>query len=426
MNRFARGEPLRSIRSLDAGNLLAAGLATELLFITMNTSGLGSAYGIVRVLVLGISVGAIALALVSAPVRPRRAVDKLPALAIVYFAWTATQHAIYSEALNTVLSLLSVVVVIVAARTSLNSFVSGLRRWVLVIVITLLLPALVGQGFDANKRVWLGLVPGRYFGFSNPDALGFVAGLAIVLSIPVLSRWRGRALFALGVVLFAITASYTVAIAAGLAVVANLLLPGVRGSRILRSSIPALSAVTTAGLVWISTDHGIAALETLNRHVSLSGRTLIWVQLMKLARGRNYFWTGLGDTGVSVYTLKILKVASAHMTLLQMLLSAGFLTAVFFILVCAIVATRTLSRITVEPDRAQRLAFAVVVYWFVTSLVSTEPSAAVCVSLIVALAVSSSGDDSLVETLGRAEPERDRLGWRHVVRMRGRRGVVEP
>jgi len=422
MAHVARANLLRLIRFPRVDDLLAAGLAIELLFISMNTAGLGSPYGILRLLVLGTAVGAISLAAISgAARRERRALDKVWVLALVYFAWVGTQRAMYAEALNTALTILGVVVVFVAARVSLEDRVAGLRRWVTVVVVALLLPALVGQGFDATARSWFPGLQGRYFGFSNPDALGFVAGLAIVLSIPVLSRWRGRTLFGLSVVLFAITASYTAAIATGLAGIAYFVLSGSRGARVLRWSIPALGAATIAGLIWISTDQGIAALESLRRHVRLSGRTELWAELMSLTSIHDYFWTGLGNRGVSVYTMKIMEVNSAHSTLLQMLLSAGFLTTLFFIVVFAVVAMRALSRIIAEPGRPQRLAFAVVTYMFVTSLVSTEPSAPVCISLIVVLVVSSPGGQSLVEPGPRTPSERDPFGWWRVPRVLGRR-----
>ena len=374
-----------------AESLLAAGVALGLLFISVVGPDSGDNY--IRFAALGISASCIALALIAGLSQRTAKADVLVILAFCYFILVGVQEMTQSDILHAFPYLLGAFSSIGAIHANLSGLMSGLRRWTLIVIIAALLPAFVGQGFSEG-RVWLGLLPGRYYGFSNPDALSFLAGLAILLSIPVLRSTRGFALAALGGLLFLLTATYTAAIATTLASTAYFFLIGRNVNRILQWFIAVFATLTAVALVWIPTDNAIVAFSSLHEKVSLTRRTFIWVELLQHTRGTGYFWTGLGDQAVARYTSEIMGVGSAHMTILQLFLSKGFIATAFFILVATIAAIRTLGHCSSDPGGVHRLAMAVVVYWFVTSLASTQPGTAMGFSAVIAIAISRSEKES--------------------------------
>jgi len=393
MTRLPRKNDAAGPRLASIESLLAAGVAVGFLFISISVAGYGTTYSQLRLIALDISVGAVFLAFMSALIRRRAQADALAILAILYFVWAGIQDASQSDTLKAALDLVGASMSYAATLASLHRVLSGLRRWILVVVIVSLLPAFLGQGFSAG-RVWFGLAPGRYFGFSNPDALGFIAGLALLLSLPVLRLTWGRILAALAGLLYVISATNTAAIAAGVAVAAYYFVAKNRATRLLRGGTAVLAAVTVGVLTWIPTSQGMDAFESLSQKISLSSRTLLWVELLQNARDSGYFWTGLGDRSVADYTAEIMGVATAHTSILQILLSKGFFTTVFFILVAVVAANRTLGKISSKPSRDNCLAFAVVVYWFVTSLVSTQPVTPLGLMLLVLIAIPHPDDES--------------------------------
>jgi len=392
MTRLPRRSNPAGPRLASIENLLAAAVALGLFFITVNVAEYGSTYYDFRLIVLGISAGATSLAFMSALARRRTKADTLAVLAILYFAWAAIQDLTQSGIPSVALDLVGASAAYAATRANLRGVLPGLRRWILVAVIACLLPAFLGQGFRAG-RVWFGLAPGRYFGFSNPDGLGFIAGLALLLSLPILRLARGRILAIVGGFLFVIAATYTAAIAAGLAVVSYYFVAKGRATRHLQWGAAGLAVITVGALVWMPTRQGMDAFDSLSQRMSLSGRTVLWFELLRIARDAGYFWTGLGGRVVGRYTVEILGVGTAHATILQLLLSKGFVTTAIFVLIAAIAANRTLGRISSKPSRDERLAFAILVYWFVTSLVSTEPGTPFGLMLVFLIAVSRSDDE---------------------------------
>ena len=393
MTRLPRSNDAAGPRLASIESLLAAGVAVGLLFIGISVAGYGTTYSQLRLVALDISVGAVFLAFMSALIHRRAQADVLAILAILYFVWSGIQDASQADTLGAILDLVGASMSYAATLASLRKVLSGLRRWILVVVITSLLPALLGQGFGPG-RVWFGLTQGRYFGFSNPDALGFIAGLALLLSLPVLRFTHGRILAALSGLLYVISATNTAAIATGAAVAAYYFVAKNRATRHLRGGAAVLAAVTVGVLTWIPTNQAMNAFESLSQKISLSSRTLLWFELLQSARDSGYFWTGMGDGGVAHYTVAILGVATAHTTILQMLLSKGFFTTVFFIVVAVVAANRTLGKVASKPSRDHCLAFAVVIYWFVTSLVSTQPGTPLGLMLLVLIAIPHPDDES--------------------------------
>ena len=389
MSRTYRKTTVASPRRLvDIESLLAAGLAVGLLFISMSVSGTGATDSSLRLITLGASAGTVSLAFLSALSRRRTKADALAVVFFAYFAIIGIQSGTQSNVLQTVLSIIGALMSLAATRADLHAIFFRFRHWILVVVVISLLPAFLGHGFSAG-RTWLRFVPGRYFGFSNPDAFGFVAGLAILLALPVLRTTRGRALLAAGGLLFVISSAYTALIATALAAAAYFLLAKGKGSRFLQWGVSLFGVVTVGALTWIPTPSGIAAFEWLSQRLSLSSRTLIWVQLLQLSRGTGYFWTGLGDRGVQGLTLEIGGLGTAHTTILQIFLANGFVVTVCFVLVSASASVRILGRLSLAPSRDHRLALAVLVYWFVTSLVSTQPGTPLGLAVIVLAAIPS-------------------------------------
>lgn len=377
-----------------AENLLCAGLAVGL-FVTSfraNAFGGSASYRNIGLAIAGCLIGAAILSGLTPPKRSqsrqRRNRDTLAVLAAMYFAWTGIQNFfLQSDRLGAATSVIAFLLVSATLATDLQRLNAGLRRWLLVIVVADFVPAFLGQGFEATKRVWLDFLPGRYFAFSNPNALAFIAGLAVLLAAPVLRQKRGRMLGLLGGTLVVLTAGYATAIGLGLALLAYLLLGRLKSTGLLSSAVAALALVTPALVIWLPSDDGVGVLSALQENLDLSNRSFLWVSLVRLTRDSGNFWLGLGDQRVAFYTAAIQDVGTAHSTILQLYLSEGFITTVFFVFVAALATRRILNS---ERTRDARVAFAVVVYWFVVSLSSAEPGTALGFSLIVILAVARS------------------------------------
>lgn len=382
-------------------SLLGAGVAFGVLFLSVAVFDSGD--NLLRFAFLGLSGSAVALAFISAYSKRGPGPGATAVVATAYFCWAGLQEfAQTSDPLRSIPSVIGVLLCLTAGRARLAGVLAGLRRWFLVVVVIALLPAVLGEGF-APGRVWLPLLPGRYFGFSNPDALGFIAGIAIVLSWSTPERWRRRLLVVAGWGLFAISASYSPAIALSAALLAYhfVHLEGV--ASLCRRLVWLFSGLSLAALAWVSTEPGIAAARHFSGLLDLSGRTVIWAELLRYARSTGYFWTGLGDAGVARYTLDIGGVGSAHATMLQILLSKGYLTTVFFVLVVTFAAQRTLTRAG-EPDAMSvGVPAALLVYWFVISLASIQPGAAMGLLLVLVVSLPRSGADDTPPG-GRREP----------------------
>lgn len=370
-------------------NLLTFGVAMGILYISIDLYGFGQTTNYVRFATFGLSSIAIALASIVAFTRRGANADLLSVAAILYFICAGARDVLASYAPGVILNLLGAALSLASTKADLHRMLSGFRRWFLVVIIAVLLPAFFGQGFRAGRE-WFGIFPGRYFGFSNPDGLGFMAGIGALLSIPVLRRPQGYALAAVSALLFVVSAAYTTAIAVGLAITAYFLLTKTKSRQVLQLLTAMLAAVTIGSLPWITTVQGINAFEFLQRQFNLSGREKLWVALLQQARATGSFMTGWGDQVVGNYTRAFAAVGSAHMTILQIFLSQGFLMTVLFIAIATMAAIRILGRIATNPASHQRLAIALVVYWFVTSLVSTQPGTEMGFALILAVAIPRS------------------------------------
>lgn len=387
MTRVARIDDQSHPRIASIESLLTAGVAFGIFFICIAVGGYGDATNYVRYAAFGLSGSAIALAFMAGFIRRGPKVDVLAIIAFVYFTCAAVQDATTDYITLAVLDLFGALLSLAATRANLRRVLSGLRHWILIVIIVAVVPAFFGQGFNAGRE-WFGLLPGRYFGFSNPDALGFIAGLGILLSIPVLGRARGLALAVFAAFLFVIAATYTALFAVSLAVAAYAWPIKAKATQVLQLLTALLAAVSILGLAWTTTAQGLDAFEFLRQRVSLSRRTEIWVTLLQQSRANGHFWKGLGDITVANYTHEIGGAGTAHTTILQMLLSKGFLMTAFFILVAAIAAVRILGRFSWDSNRDQHLAIAVAVYWFVTSLVSSQPGTVMGFSLVIVVAIS--------------------------------------
>lgn len=311
---------------------------------------------------------------------------------ICYFVWTGVQNLfLQSNETGAVASLIAVLIVCGTLKVDLPHLNAWLRRWLLIALVAFLVPAMQGQGFVTGERQWLSFLPGRYFGFSNPNALAFLAGLAILLAVPVFHRGHGRFLALIGLILLILTAGNTTAIALGLALSAYVGLGRISRAGPLKFSVATMACATPALLLWIPSDGGLKFLAWFQDRFDLSGRSFLWISLVRLTRHSGHLWFGIGEQGVSSFTLGVLDVYSAHLTILQVYLADGFVTALLFVLVAALATVRTLDIWAVERTKDSRLSFAMIVYWFVVSLSSTQPGTALALSLVVALAISRSG-----------------------------------
>jgi O-antigen ligase len=398
--RVGSGRPVRrtSVERLgvtSVENLLCAALAMGFLVTSLRTDAFGdsSPYRTWGLCISGCLIAAtffwgIALRPDSQSPRVRNR-DALVLLAGSYFAWCGIQSFfLQSSVLHAALSLMALLLVMGTLAADLQRMIAGLRRWFLVVVIACLMPAVVLQGFEPG-RVWLDFLPGRYFAFSNPNALAFLAGLAVLLAVPVLRQGRGWVLALLGAVLAVLASGYTTAVALGLALLAYFGLGQVKNTGLPAVGVGALALATPMMLIWLPSESALRAVMALQSQFDLSGRSLLWVHLVRLTRDLDEFWTGLGDRAVAFYTEAILGVATAHSTILQMFLSKGFLTTVFFVFVAAAATIHILNAYFLNRSGNERVAFAVVVYWFVVSLASTQPGTALGFSLVVVLAVAS-------------------------------------
>lgn len=388
--------------------LLTVAIALGIAFITINVGGLGSATNYIRFAVFGLSGTAITLVFIAGSKRQRTNADLLAVFIATYFIAAGVQDVTQSNTTGATLNLFGVLLALGATQADLQRVLAGLRFWFLLLIIATLVPAGLRQGFNPGRE-WFGLFPGRYFSFSNPDGLGFIAGLGVLLSIPALKHAHGRALGALSALLFVITAAYTAAIALSLAGAAYFLLIRLRVAPILQFFTSLLAAITVGSLLWISSSSAIGALEYLEQHFDLSGRDQIWIALLQQSRVTGHFWTGWGDQVVSDYTRAIAGVGSAHATILQMFLSKGFAMTTFFILVAALATVRILGRISSNPSSHQRLAMAVTVYWFVTSLASTQPGTVMGLALVVIVAIPPSETESKEKLLSKSNQSSDVL-----------------
>lgn len=375
-------------------NLLCAALAVGLFVTSLRANAFGDSttyrnYGLAIAGCLSGAAIVVGFAgLKGGQSRAARKSDALVVLGALYFGWAGIQnYFVQSDMLGAVTSLIAFLLVVATLAADPQRLNVALRRWLLLIVLASLLPALLGQGFEPNKRVWLSFLPGRYFAFSNPNALAFLAGLAVLLAVPVLRKTGGRVLVALAGVLVVLTAGITTAIGLGLALLAYIALGRARNTGLLRAGVAALAGVTPAVLIWLPSDSALRGLTALQEALDLSGRSFLWVNLVRLTRDLDTFWFGMGDRRVAFYTAGIQDVASAHSTILQIFLSEGFVTAVLFVLVAALATTRLLAS---GQTKDARISFAVVVYWFVTSLSSAQSGTALAFSVIVVLAIAHS------------------------------------
>ncbi|GAB2779757.1 hypothetical protein GCM10027020_36580 [Nocardioides salsibiostraticola] len=382
-----------------AENLLGAALVLSLFVTSFSVDAFGGAAITYRNIGLVIAAGLASITVIqafapkakSACIDDHRGKDLLALLSICYFGWTGAQnYLLQNDFIGTALPGIGLLIILGALRADLAKVVAGLRRWLFAVAVAFIIPALFNQGFEENSRTWLGILPGRYFAFSNPNAVAFLAGIAALLAIPVIRQGRGRMMLLIAFVLAILTAGYTTAIALGISIFAYLALARVKRVGHLRFGVVSLSIVTPGLLLWLPSDHALGFLSGLQERVDLSGRTFLWVSLARLARDNGNFWTGMGDIELAAYTTPVLGVNSAHSTLLQLFLSEGFITATFFI----VLAGSAVNRILSSPRRASlpkanRIAFAVAVYWFVISLTSTQPGTAVGLCVILLLAVAS-------------------------------------
>lgn len=400
----ARGDRLTppvpvEVRTTATENLLCFGLALGVLVTSFDLDAFNGSAAEYRNLGVGISGFLIGLTVLLGltPGSPDRGAEgrgreALVLLAVTYFAWAAVQnYFLQSEMLDTASAAIAVLLLLGALRATLSRVLAGLRRWFLAVVAVCLVPATTGQGFLEGSRVWLDFLPGRYFAFSNPNALAFLAGFAVLLAVPVLRQRLGRMLFLLGIVLTVLTAGTTTGIGVGLGLLSYFGLgKKVRSAGTLRFGVAALGLATPAMLIWLHTDSSVRFLTAFSARFDLSARSFLWASLVRTTRGTGHFWTGLGDRTVELYTAAILDVGSAHSTILQMFLSDGFLTATAFVLVSALAAIRILGVWESGRTDDARLAFALVVYWFITSLTSAQPGTAFGFALVVLLAVARS------------------------------------
>jgi O-antigen ligase len=368
-------------------SLLSASVAMGLLFISVAVYDETDNY--IRFAALAASGACATLAFIAALRQKRSRADVLAICSFSYFAWAGIQEFTQSDALHALPNLLAAMVSIGATRAGLDGVLSGLRRWVPIVVALLLLPALVGHGFGLG-RVWFAFLPGRYFGFSNPDALGFVAGMCVLLSIPILRTARGALLMSLGALLLLLTSTNTTAVAVLVGIAVYCIATSSRMRRSLQLLTGALAAATIGALAWMPIDRAITLFGAFQNQFSLSRRTVIWLELLEQTRGAGHFWTGLGDQTIASYTREIMGVGSAHTTILQMFLSKGFLTTSLFVLVAAAATIRTLGTRSTSADAQSRGAASIAAYWFVTSLASIQPGTALGFLVLILVAISRS------------------------------------
>jgi hypothetical protein len=269
-----------------------------------------------------------------------------------------------------------------AASGQREVLVLGLQRFWTMGSLALLAPAVLGRGFLPG-RVWLPGVPGRYYSaFSHPNALGFMAGLGVLIAWPSRGRRGTRTLLGASGLLLALSASYTSLIALAVAIAAYLLIR-IRGPLasdvLLRLTAPAL--VLFAFI--LGTDKGLQWMESLSQHVSATNRTHLWVNLLSyvhsLKGGR---WFGLGQVKTALLAGDFNGVASAHSTLLQLALSLGLVGTTLFLAALHLVLSRDSESSTASlvVERAQTTA--ILVFVLVTSLTSVEPASPIVLAFL--------------------------------------------
>lgn len=406
-------------------NLLCAALALGLFVTSLGAEAFGgsSSYRTGGLLVVGCLIG-VTLILGLAPRGPRQGSgprrNVLVLLAAGYFGWAGAQdYFLQSDLSGAVQSLIGFLVVCGALAADIHRVIVGLRRWFVVLLVAFLVPALMGQGYEVGERVWFSFLPGRYFGFSNANALSYVAGIAILLAVPVLRQPRGRWLVLLGGFLLVITAGNTTAVALGVAILAYVGFGKVRKVGALTFGVRLLAIATPVMLLWLRTDGAVSTLANLQARFDLSGRSFLWVSLVRLTRNSDSFWLGLGDEKVAYHTAALLDVYSAHSTILQVFLGGGFLTAVLFVLAAASATIRLLNDWASERTSDQRIALAIILYWFIVSLTSTQPGTGLGFSLVIVLAVAQCSTPvariEAMERMSRGRPSLSAGGSRRAV-----------
>lgn len=338
----------------------------------------------IRFALLAVAGGSAALAALSALGRPSTSFGRIPLLAIAFLAGTGLQEYAQSGWLKTVPYAIGILLAIAVTRAELDKLLRRMPAAWLLVVLVALVPINSPDSYAAGRQ-WLPGVPGRYFAFSNPDALGLMAGVGLLLALSGLRRVWNRALLAASLLLFVLTAAYTTlaAVVIGVAVVAVSRIP--RVARLAETGSILLAGASVVGLMWLPTPGALNFFTWLHTHISLTNRTLIWVRLVQLADERNYFWTGLGDRQVADFTLRIYGVGSAHTTLLQLVLSKGFVTTLVFILLVLASVRAALRLAPRTSDPAPRYALALMAFWFVTSLASIQTVNPLVISLMTCL-----------------------------------------
>lgn len=378
----AGAEPLSPPRALE--HLIAIGIVTGLAAITIETAVLDRFYATGLVVLGGVT------AALSVVVGRDRSSSSERATAVVAFSYLslAAAMSVWRDELTASASFISAVALTWSAqRARLDVLMVLVRNWLAAAVFVFMWPLLGGDGYEAG-RTWLSQQPGRFFGFSNPNALSFLAGLLILLCLPPRRTKALWGMLPLGGILIIVTASWTALVALGAALV---IFVSMRRRSVLlavRWLIPVVAAMTSGFIGLIYTPRAIEFLLKLSLNFDFSARTYIWLSLVQRTRDIGAFWTGVGEKEVGRYATDISGVTSAHSTVLQILLSKGFVMALFFVFLVTLVSLTALRSATRAPNLYTRGVVAIIAYWFIHSLVSSTPGSAEGLTVIVALTVA--------------------------------------
>lgn len=202
--------------------------------------------------------------------------DAMVALASGYLGWTGIQNFFLQGDLpGATQSLIALLVVLGAITSNTTDMLLSLRRWLTVALALFLLPALTGSGYVAESRVWFDFLPGRYFSYSNPNALAFLAGIGVLVAVPVIANKRAPVLASMGILLAVLTAGYTTAIALAIGLLAYMALGRIQRTGPLRLGVNTLAAATPVILLWLPTNNALRFFSDLAARWDFSGRTLL-------------------------------------------------------------------------------------------------------------------------------------------------------
>ncbi|MBE7324830.1 hypothetical protein IEQ44_09200 [Nocardioides sp. Y6] len=406
--------PARRLRALvSIEGLLAVGLVTALFVLSLEVEALGGSTPYRNAGLAITTVCALAVAVRAALVRAEGAAgirgrylaplgrllrDPLALSAGVYFAYSGIHSLVVDRyVLATGLALIALLLVSAMNQVDVSRLVVALRWGFLALLALLLVPALTSGGYDETKRVWIDILPGRYFGWSNPNALALLAGIGILLALPSLRSRVGALLVLLSSILLALTASYTTLIALPVAIVVFYVFAHPKSALLLkplpRVKVGLLQGVTLlvaaailVGTAQIGTAWGIRLLDDLQDRLLLSNRSALWSDLLTQTRDEHTFLTGLGSMRLGEYTMEILGVQTAHSTLLQSYLAGGFLMAALLIITATVAVFRTLQSLSATRSLPGRLALALALYLCVVALTSTQPASPPVLLLVLLLA----------------------------------------